>query len=47
MQYNDDEILIQSLESPRELPVRLSAEQAVKAPLQPLQGSDDSAKRDK
>jgi hypothetical protein len=47
MHYNDDGILIQSLECPRELPVRPSAEQAVKVPLQPLQGSGDSAKRDK
>ena len=46
MHYNDDGILIQSLECPRELPVRPSAEQAVKVPLQPLQGSGDSAKRD-
>ncbi len=46
MHYNDDGILIQSLEHPRELPVRPSAEEAVKVPLQPLQGSGDSAKRD-
>jgi hypothetical protein len=46
MHYNDDGVLIQSLESPREIPVRPSAEQAVKVPLQPLQGSGDSAKRD-
>jgi hypothetical protein len=36
----------QSLEHHRELPVRPSAEQAVKVPLQSLQGSGDSAKRD-
>jgi hypothetical protein len=46
MHYHDDRILIQSLERPRELPVMSSTEQAVKAPLQPLQGSGDSAKRD-
>ena len=45
MYYNDDGILIQSLERHRELPVRPNAEQAVKVPLQPLQGSGDSAKR--
>jgi hypothetical protein len=43
MHYNDDHdsIPIQSLKSPRELPVSLrpSAEQAVKVLLQPLQGS--------
>jgi hypothetical protein len=44
--YNDDWILIQSLELHRELPARPSAEQAVKVPLQPLQGSGDSAKCD-
>jgi hypothetical protein len=47
MHYNDEGILIQSLEHPRELPVRPSAEQAVKVPLQPLQGSGGSAKCDK
>jgi hypothetical protein len=47
MHYNDDGILIQSSEFPRELPVRQSAEQAVKVPLQTLQGSGGSAKRDK
>ncbi len=46
MYYNDDGILIQSLERPGEFPVRPSAQQAVKVPLQPLQGSGDSAKRD-
>jgi hypothetical protein len=46
MHCNDDSILIQSLEHPRDLPVRPSAEQAVKVPLQPLQGSGDSAKHD-
>jgi hypothetical protein len=48
MHYNDDGILIKSLERPRELLVRPSAEQAVKVPLQALQGSGhsgDSAKR--
>jgi hypothetical protein len=39
-------ILIQSSEHQRELPVRLSAEQDVKVPLQSLQGSDKSAKHD-
>jgi hypothetical protein len=44
MQYNDESIHIQSSELPGELPVMPSAEQAVKVPLQPLQGSGDSAK---
>jgi hypothetical protein len=39
--HNDDSILIQSIELPRALPVRPSAEQAVKMPLQLLQGSGD------
>jgi hypothetical protein len=47
MNHNDDGILIQPLERSTELPVRPSAEQAVKAPLQQLQGSVGSAKRDK
>jgi hypothetical protein len=47
MHYNDDCIVIQSLELPREVPVRPSAAEAVKVPLQPLQGSGDWAKRDK
>jgi hypothetical protein len=47
MHYNNDGILIQSLEHPRELPVKLSAEQAVKVPLQPLQGSAGLVKHDK
>jgi hypothetical protein len=47
MHYNDDGILIQSLEHPRELPVKPSAEQAVKVPLQPLQGSAGLVKHDK
>jgi hypothetical protein len=42
---NDDSILIQSLERQRELPVRSSAEQAVKKPFQTLQGLVDLAKR--
>jgi hypothetical protein len=46
MHFNDDGILIQSLERSRELPVRPCAEQAMKVPLQPLQGSSDSAKCD-
>ncbi len=46
MHYNDDGILIQSLECHKEPPVRHSAEQAVKVPLPPLQGSGDSANRD-
>jgi hypothetical protein len=41
---NDDCVLIQSLGCHRELPVRPSAEQAVKLLLQPLQGTGDSAK---
>jgi hypothetical protein len=36
MHYNDYGILIQSLEHPRELSMRLSAEQAVKVPIRPL-----------
>jgi hypothetical protein len=46
MHLNDDGILIQSLERPRELAVGAIAEQAVKVPLQPLQRSGDPAKRD-
>jgi hypothetical protein len=38
MHYIDDAILIQSLEHHRERPVRPSAEQAVKAPLQHCRG---------
>lgn len=43
---NNDSILIQSSERPRNLSMRLSAEEAAKAPLRPLQGSGDLAKRD-
>jgi hypothetical protein len=46
MYYHDDSILIQSLDYPRELPVRPSAEQAVKELLQSLQWSGYSAKCD-
>jgi hypothetical protein len=46
MHYNDEINLIQSFKRPREIPMRPSAKQAVKVPLQPLQGSGDSAKRD-
>ena len=40
---NDASILIQSSGHPKKLPVRLSAEEAAKAPLRPLHGSGDSA----
>jgi hypothetical protein len=41
------EVLTQSLELSRELPVSPSAELAVKVPHQPFQGSGDSAERDR
>ena len=40
---NDASILIQPSGHPKDSPVRLSAEEAAKAPLRPLQGSGDSA----